>query len=102
MMNEEIQERINNKLDYAVEDGGIGSYEAGDGQYTDIRECLALTTDNIMIEYRDDEEPIETTIRGYLCDPDSDMDLMWMAELIKCEWHGPRKVYIADYAIQQV
>ena len=101
-MKEMIQDSINNRIDCAVEDGGIGSYAYGDGHYTDIRKCLALTNESVVVEYDDDEEPIETTIRGVYIDNESDLELMWLAELLKCEWHGPKKVYIADYTIQHI
>jgi hypothetical protein len=101
-MMEELNDSINNRLDCAVVDGGIGSYEAGDGQYTDIREYLCLTTEEVMLECEDNEEPIEKIIRGVLNDGESGLELCWMAELKEVQWDSNKKCYITTYILQQV
>lgn len=98
----EVQDSINNRIDCAVEDGGVGGYEYGDVQYTDVHPYLALTTDEVVIEYEDSNEAIETTIRGIYEDGESGMDLVWVAELIEVKWNGKKKLYLATYILQQV
>ena len=101
-MSDYVIEYINDRLDCAIEDGGIGYYECGDGKYTHKHEYLALTTGRIMVQYEDEGYPIETRVSGNYRDPETDMELDWLAELVRVEWLGSSRCYQAEYELQQI
>ena len=98
---EDIEEMIEESLDYAIEDFGIGHYEYGDGNYVDSRPYLVLTSDEIMVQYPDNrEQVIYTTLRSWACQSEGEVE--YMAELIRAEWKQDSKTYEACYAISQI
>ena len=103
LYDEDIVDYINERLDYSVDDTGIGYYEYGDGKYIDKYVEMLLTEEDIMIQYRTDkEQSIPTLLHGTKIGQDevgSDYEADWTAELSIVRWNPENKTLDATYEI---
>ena len=102
---DEVRELIGDQIEYAIEDMGIGYYEYGDGKYTDENLQMALTTEEVMVQYTTDtEQLIPTLVQGYTegyGNDDCDYECGWIAELATVIWNQETRTLDATYQITQ-
>ena len=101
----DIQDIVEQDCDFYVEDQGLGYYEYGDGKYTDENLQMALTTEEVMVQYTTDtEQLIPTLVQGYTegyGNDDCDYECGWIAELATVIWNQETRTLDATYQITQ-
>jgi hypothetical protein len=99
-INEDACEAIQENIDYTIEDEGIGYYEYGDGEYTDVNMQMRIVPDVIQLRYEHHiEQYIPVMFIGYVTDSDSDMDCGWRADMMSCEWDEDSKSWKVEYDV---
>jgi len=101
LLEDDVRDQINEQLEYAYEDEGIGTYEWHGSKENDVCMRMRLTDDVAMVEYTTDkDEMIYVNITGYLRDIETDQELDWVAELESAEYDHPH--YVAKYKVYEV
>jgi hypothetical protein len=103
LYDEDIVDYINERLDYSIDDTGIGYYEYGDGKYLDKNIEMVLTEEEIMVQYTtDNEQLIPTLLHGTKTghdNNDNDYESDWTAELGTVTWNQSTRTLDATYDI---
>ena len=102
---QDIRDQIEQECEFDVEDQGIGYYEMGDGKYNDKNMQLALTAQDIVVQYPIDVESlIYTLVTGiyYLTDGKGiDYECEYMAELNHIEYNTTTRMFDATYEVNE-
>ena len=103
LYDEDIVDYINDRLDYSIDDTGMGYYEYGDGKYLDKNIEMVLTEEEIMVQYTTaNEQLIPTLLHGTKIGQDevgSDYEADWTAELSIVRWNPENKTLDATFEI---
>tara|TARA_Y100000310_G_C20532668_1_gene739292 strand:- start:142 stop:477 length:336 start_codon:yes stop_codon:yes gene_type:complete len=100
-----IREQIESFLDYAICDEGIGNYEFGDGNYTDVDMQMRIVENTLEVSYSaEPDSVIFTEVRGILSGYDSnenEFECAYVAELLTVDWNHEMRVFETQYGIRE-
>ena len=100
LLEEDVEERINEQLDFTLEDEGIGSYEFWGTDYFDKNMVPHLTTTSVVVEYYiEKQQGVYVILNG--CYNHDEMDIYWCAELENVQWNKSKGYYEAEYTISE-
>ncbi len=95
---DDVVDYLNDTIDYAIENCGIGYYEYGDGKYNDVSMQMVLTDQEIMVQYTTDvEQYIYTMLSGTVTD--NEHEAPWIANLCQVVLNPEDKTLDATYEI---
>lgn len=100
LLDHEVIDIINDKIEVEYLDHGIGHYEYGDGKYIDENWQNSLTNQKVMVQYPlDTESVIYTRLYGYYDDDNGTLE--WIAELDNIIWNTELKLYDVTYEVYE-
>ena len=100
LLDHEVADIINDKLEIEYLDQGIGYYEHGDGNYYHENWNNCLTNQIIMVQYPlDTDSVIYTQLYGYYEDDNGELE--WIAELDTISWNKELKLYDVTYEVYE-
>jgi len=100
LLDHEVADIINDKIEVEYLDQGIGYYEYGDGKYFDENWNNCLTPQKIVVQYPlDTDSVIYTRLYGYYEDDNGELE--WIAELETVNWNQDLKLYDVTYDVYE-
>ena len=100
LLEEEVAEIINDKLEVEYLDQGLGYYEYGDGNYFHENWNNCLTNQKIVGQYPlDTDSVIYTRLYGYYEDDNGELE--WIAEVETISWSQELKLYDVTYEVYE-
>tara|TARA_R110000824_G_scaffold109557_4_gene257265 strand:+ start:402 stop:728 length:327 start_codon:yes stop_codon:yes gene_type:complete len=100
----DIQDKVENELEWELQDYGIGRYDFGDGNFIDKKLDIALQDNQFTVHYTvEPEQFIFTMIQGTKTihtDVD-EYEFSYMAELMECIWNDKKKAWAAMYEVSE-
>ena len=100
LLDDEVIDIINDKIEVEYLDQGIGYYEHGDGKYFDENWNNCLTPQKIMVQYPlDTDSVVYTRLYGYYEDDNGELE--WIAELDNIIWNKELKLYDVTYEVYE-
>jgi hypothetical protein len=100
LLDHEVIDIINDKIEVEYLDQGIGYYEYGDGNYYHENWNNCLTNQKIVVQYPlDTDSVIYTRLYGYYEDDNGELE--WIAELETISWNQKVKLYDVTYEVYE-
>ena len=100
LLDHEVIDIINDKIEVEYLDQGIGYYEHGDGNYYHENWNNCLTNQKIVVQYPlDTDSVIYTRLYGYYEDDNGELE--WIAELETVSWNQELKLYDVTYEVYE-